>query len=56
MEKIEIELLVLACLRILGSCCTFDLDEESTNVSDCTIRLFLQKKFCKWGCELKNKF
>ena len=45
--KVEVELLVLASLRLLGSGCTYDLVEECTNVAQGTIRLFFQNKFCK---------
>ena len=43
--KVELELLVLASLRLLGSGSTFDLAEEFTNVSAGAIRSFFQKKF-----------
>ena len=53
--KVEIELLVLASLRLLGSGCSFDLVEECTNVHAHTICKFFQQKFCKWGRALAKR-
>ena len=53
--KVEVELLVLASLRLLGSGCTYDLAEEFTSVGQETLRCFFQNIFCKWGRALSRK-
>jgi len=50
-ECVKLSLLVLGCLRILGSGCTFDAIEELTCVSQDTHRKFFHKYFCTWGQE-----
>ena len=47
--KVPLELLVLACLRYLGSGCPFDLLEELTSVDEETIRVYFHRHFCIWG-------
>ena len=47
--KIELELLVMAALRYLGSGCPFDLLEELTCIGAGTINKFFHHLFCVWG-------
>ena len=46
---IPLKLLVLACLRHMGSGCPFDLLMELTCIHEETIRRFFHNKFCIWG-------
>jgi Plant transposon protein. len=48
-ETVKLPLLVLGALRILGSGCTFDAQEELTGVSRDTHRKFFHDIFCTWG-------
>ena len=53
-ETVPLELLVLACLRVLGSGCTFDAVEELTAVSEVTLRKFFHNEFCVWGVKASD--
>jgi hypothetical protein len=52
--KVELELLILGCLRIIGSGSAFDLIQELTCVSESTHNSSFHNKFLKWGTGLAN--